>query len=227
MLNLPMTMGACKVSDDLLGHLNYIFSICLNKHCKGLVMIRVTGGEIRGRALKVFSGAKVRPTSDKVRQAIFNILEHRFETEISMARALDLFAGSGSLGAEFLSRGGAYLCAVESDSRTLAVLRTNLKTVQAALKHDDVQIDIVAQRVERYLKKPPQTPFEFIFIDPPYKERLGPKLLELLCEGWLTADGIVMIEHEKKDIFVPPQGWILDDRRPYGDTLISFLIKQE
>lgn len=191
-------------------------------------MIRITGGEIKGRALKVFSGAQVRPTSDKVRQAIFNILEHRYDIPMESARGLDLFAGSGSLGAEFLSRGGGYLCSVESDGRTLAVLRTNLKLVRSAINNREVNADIFAQKVERYLKKSPPTPFDVIFIDPPYKERLGPKLLDQLSgDDWLTTDGVVMIEHEKKDIFVPPQGWTLDDRRPYGDTLISFLLRQE
>lgn len=189
----------------------------------GGFMIRVTGGEAKGRALKVYRGGQVRPTSDKVRQAIFNILEHRFDLEFEHARVLDLYAGSGSLGAEFLSRGASYLCAVESDNRTIKVLKENLMTVQKAIKSHEPQVKVLAQKVERFLNQKPVSPYQVIIADPPYKDRLGPQILEKLDIDWLGEEGIVVIEHEKKDVFVPPYGWSLSDRRLYGDTFISFL----
>jgi 16S rRNA (guanine966-N2)-methyltransferase len=185
-------------------------------------MIRITGGEVKGRSLKVYRGGQVRPTSDKVRQAIYNILEHGFEFEFETSRCLDLYAGSGGLGAELLSRGGSHLTAVESDARTLSVLRDNLKMVKQAVRSRTVDINVVSQTVERYLKRPPASPYDLIIADPPYKEQLGPKLLACLSMGWISSDGVVVIEHEKRDPFTPPYGWSLDDRRLYGDTFVSF-----
>ena len=186
-------------------------------------MIRITGGKAKGRVLKVYRGGKVRPTSDKVRQAIFNILEHGFDFEFEQSRVLDLYAGSGSLGAEFLSRGATYLCAVESDQRALKVLKENLKLVQATFETDQPQVQVLAKRVERLLNTKPNLPYQLIIADPPYQEKLGPAILEKLTADWLDDDGIVVIEHAKKDLFVPPYGWHLNDRRLYGDTFVSFL----
>lgn len=186
-------------------------------------MIRITGGEAKGRALKVYRGGQVRPTSDKVRQAIFNILEHRFDFHFDGSRVLDLYAGSGSLGAEFLSRGASYLCAVESDQRTLKVLKDNLKLVQSTLTESQPQIQVLAKRVERFLNSSPSLPYDIIIADPPYKDHLAPQIIEKLNVDWLTEDGLVVIEHEKKDVFAPPYGWTLNDRRLYGDTFVSFL----
>lgn len=185
-------------------------------------MIRITGGEAKGRSLKVYRGGQVRPTSDKVRQAIYNILEHRFDLNFEGLRCLDLFAGSGSLGAEFISRGGAALTAVESDSKTISVLRDNLKMLQKSISSRTIEVSINSQRVERFLKHKPQHTFDLVIADPPYKDHLGPKLLEYLAAEWMSTEGLVIIEHEKRDIFTPPYGWSLDDRRLYGDTLVSF-----
>ena len=142
-------------------------------------MIRITGGEAKGRSLKVYKRGSVRPTSDKVRQALYNILTHRFELEISEIHCLDLFAGSGSLGAEFLSRGGLCLSAVESDRNTFTVLQENMKLMERALPHRTLNIQLSSLRVERYLKRAQVFPFQLIFADPPYKERLSLQLLDL------------------------------------------------
>ena len=185
-------------------------------------MIRITGGEAKGRSLKVYRGGQVRPTSDKVRQAIYNILEHRFDLDFNGLSCLDLFAGSGSLGAEFISRGGTALTAVESDSKTISVLRDNLTMLQKSILSRTIEVKVNTQKVERFLKKAPHQTFDLIIADPPYKDKLGPKLLENLASGWMSAEALVIIEHEKRDIFSPPYGWSLDDRRLYGDTLVSF-----
>jgi 16S rRNA (guanine966-N2)-methyltransferase len=186
-------------------------------------MIRITGGEAKGRSLKVYKGGSVRPTSDKVRQALFNILEHRFDLDIDEGRCLDLFAGSGSLGAEFLSRGGSELCAVEYDRATFGVLRDNMKLMERSLSHREVMIETSCQRVDRYLNRAPASPFDLVFADPPYRDHLAPSLLAQLSKGWVNGEGLVIIEHEKRDLFIPDTEWVLEDRRSYGDTLISFI----
>ena len=186
-------------------------------------MIRITGGEAKGRMLKVYRGGKVRPTSDKVRQAIFNILEHRYELDFTEMSALDLFAGSGSLGLELLSRGGRSATFVEVDSKAASVLRANLKIVEELRDAPRVG-HVITQPVERVLRRPPTLPFDLIFADPPYRDERGPELLNQLYPDWMSPDGIMVVEHAKRDLFIPPNPWVLDDRRTYGDTLVSFMI---
>ena len=204
-------------------------------------MARITGGEARGRRLKIYQRGQVRPTSDKVRQAIFNILEHRYELNYSQVIALDLFAGSGSLGIELLSRGGCSVTFVERDHKAAMVLRDNLKLIEQQMLsegrssgpvHGDRNASVTSRReysrlvvqdVDRFLRRPPPEPFGLIFADPPYKDECAPELLTKLNRDWLTSEGVVVIEHAKRDHFTPPSPWILDDRRSYGDTLVSFL----
>lgn len=183
-------------------------------------MIRITGGVARGRTLKVCSGGQVRPTTDKVRQAIFNLLEHRYSLDLSLSRALDLFSGSGSLGLEFLSRGGAEVHFVEADPRAGSILKENLRALSGLKLHGRGEISI--QRVERVLKRPPSQPYDLVFVDPPYGERLGPLILEHLALGWVSAESLIIIEHDKRDPCQPPPLWSLEDRREYGDTELSF-----
>ena len=192
-------------------------------------MIRITGGAARGRSLKVYQHGSVRPTTDKVRQAIFNILEHRYALNLSEVSALDLFAGSGSLGLELLSRGGSEVTFVELDRRAVTTLRDNVKLVTESLKRDTravasvVNARVIAQRVERFLKTSPTQPVELVFADPPYQDERGARLLEQLSQGWVNEESLVLIEHAKRDLFEPPPMWAIDDRRSYGDTLVSFL----
>jgi len=205
-------------------------------------MIRITGGDAKGRALKVYKGGQVRPTSDKVRQAIFNILEHRYDVDFNDVATLDLYAGSGSLGLEMLSRGGRSVTFVEADNKTASVLRTNLVLVdhngpadRGGISKRDTRDgahplsqerrgQLVIQRVERFLRRSTPQVFEIIFADPPYRDELGPTLLNQLQSGWISPESIVVIEHAKRDLFDPPPLWTLDDRRAYGDTLVSFII---
>ena len=205
-------------------------------------MIRITGGEAKGRVIKVYKGGQVRPTSDKVRQAIFNVLEHRYDVDFCDVSALDLYAGSGSLGLEMLSRGGRSVTFVEADNKAASVLRSNLALVDETGSRDGGVISkretrdgstplsqerrgrLVIQRVERFLRRSTPQAFEIIFADPPYKDELGPTLLNHLQSGWISPESIVVIEHAKRDLFDTPPQWILDDRRAYGDTLISFII---
>ena len=190
-------------------------------------MVRITGGALKGRALKVYSGGEVRPTSDKVRQALFNILRHRFNADFQGARALDLFAGSGALGLELLSRGASAICFVEADHKTARVLQENVKVACSALNAQldegerPPEVTVLTQRVEVALKRPPPLPFDVVLMDPPYAMGAEVELLKSLTEAWLSEGGYVMIEHAKRNLFEPPEGWRLELRRAYGDTLIS------
>jgi 16S rRNA (guanine966-N2)-methyltransferase len=196
-------------------------------------MVRITGGLLKGRSLKVYSGGEVRPTSDKVRQALFNILRHRFNADFEGVRALDLFAGSGALGLEALSRGAREVLFVEADPHTAKVLSANVKTASEALKaqrgsageplRGPFEVRQLTQPVERLLKRTPERPYDLILIDPPYAMLREGELLALLREGWLSEEGYVMVEHAKRNLFEVPDGWRLDVRRGYGDTYVSLL----
>ena len=196
-------------------------------------MVRITGGLLKGRSLKVYSGGEVRPTSDKVRQALFNILRHRFNADFEGVRALDLFAGSGALGLEALSRGAQEVLFVEADPHTAKVLSANIKAASEALRaqrgsagqalRGTFEVRQLTQPVERLLKRAPERPYDLILIDPPYAMLREGALLTLLREGWLSEEGYVMIEHAKRNLFEVPEGWCLEMRRAYGDTYLSLL----
>ncbi|MCG5055610.1 MAG: 16S rRNA (guanine(966)-N(2))-methyltransferase RsmD [Myxococcales bacterium] len=177
--------------------------------------MRLTGGLDRGRKLKAPRGLKTRPTASKVREAVFNILGPPPNGDV-----LDLFAGTGSLGIEALSRGAASAVFVERDSRALAALRKNLAELglqqRAAVVGRDV-LQALASLASEGRR------FAWVFVDPPYAAGEVEHVLRALgCHG-LAAGGVVIVEHDKRS--VPPDesgGLILTDRRYYGDTGLSF-----
>jgi 16S rRNA (guanine966-N2)-methyltransferase len=172
--------------------------------------MRVIAGAYRGRRLKTPHGASTRPTSDRVREALFSILG-----DISGLRVLDLFAGSGALGIEALSRGASEAVFVESDRRAADVIRANLRAVgaQSARVHAESALAYLA----RARAGPP---YGIVFADPPYSSapRLGDRLSELL-PPLLTDDSLTVTESDKRaplELALP-----LVDERTYGDTRIA------
>jgi 16S rRNA (guanine966-N2)-methyltransferase len=163
-------------------------------------------GKWKGRRLKPPADARVRPTADRVREAWMSILQ----LDLHDARALDLFAGSGALGIEALSRGAREVEFVELASRSLAALRDNLRSVGA-------EESAVIHRGDalKFAAKLPANAFDIAFADPPY--RLG--LAEQIAEQWLRIPfaRVLGVEHEK-DVELPAPG----DRRVYGDTVVTF-----
>jgi 16S rRNA (guanine966-N2)-methyltransferase len=172
--------------------------------------MRVIAGAYRGRPLKAPPGTSTRPTSDRVREALFSILG-----DISGARVLDLFAGSGALGIEALSRGASEAVFVEQSRRAAGVIRANLRAV------GDPQAKIRVESVPIYLARAgEQSPFDLVFLDPPYSSatQLGGRLSELL-PGFLTENSRTVTESDKRaplQLDLP-----LVDERVYGDTRIA------
>ncbi len=175
--------------------------------------MRVSGGIGRGRKLKVPQGSHVRPTSEKVKQALFNILGDR----ISGASVLDLFAGAGSIGIEAISRGAGRVAFVDSSRESLSVIKENIERTGFS---DRAQI--VFARAESFLRKPAAT-FDIIFLDPPYAEELLP-LLELVSGSPVVNPGSVVIaEHFKKQPSPERAGRLALYREArYGDTILAF-----
>jgi 16S rRNA (guanine(966)-N(2))-methyltransferase RsmD len=192
--------------------------------------MRIIGGRAGGRSLKAPRGDKTRPTSDKVREALFNILASRGEMP---ARVLDLYAGSGALGLEALSRGAQSALFVEVERDSCDLIRDNAERLEIVQMHNnDVRaLEVVCLPVVRWLAKEAQPAFDLIFLDPPYEShRTGEleKALDLIAKKQLLApDGVVIAEHDWRH---PPDDnhgvLALFDRRRYGQTAISFYAAQ-
>lgn len=151
-------------------------------------MVRVIGGRARGRRLQVPPGDRVRPTSDRVREALFNVLAHTLDVRWEGLRVLDLFAGAGTLGLEALSRGAAEVVFVEADRRVAEVLARNLAAVPGTSR-------LVQQPAERFLAGTP-SPFDVVFLDPPYPAAAEvPTITALHRRGWLAPGSLVCVEH--------------------------------
>ena len=186
-------------------------------------MPRLIAGQAKGKKLKVL-GKEVRPTSDKIRQALFNTLEHRFYIQFDNLNVLDLYAGTGALGLEALSRGATKGIWVESEKRALQTLKQNIKLVNQGLRF---QSQVIAMPVEKFIKRPVSQAFDLIFVDPPYHLKQGPIVLDNLHSSMIHSDTLVIIEHDKRDLFDPPSSWSQVFIRKYSDTMISIYQKSD
>jgi len=178
--------------------------------------LRIIAGRFRGRRLGVVRGA-MRPTADRVREAVFNILGPGLEG----VRVLDLFAGTGALGIEALSRGAREAIFVEHSSTSLQVLRNNLASCDLL-----ATTQVLPLAVPRALKQlaAQKQQFELIFLDPPYGQGLAAQTLELLAQSPLLSSEVrIVVEHGRHDpLPALCHSLIQVDQRRYGDTLISF-----
>jgi 16S rRNA (guanine966-N2)-methyltransferase len=176
--------------------------------------MRIVGGSLGGRVIRAPAGAATRPTSEKVRQAIFNILP-----ELSGAHVLDLFAGSGGLGIEALSRGAAHATFVDTAKPALAAVRANLDTLGVADRASVVAGDAVAAAS----RQQPAQPWRVVFIDPPYRSDLAVRAASAIPGAHLAPEAVIVIEHDRRNAPPDALGSLLrTDERHYGDTLVSF-----
>lgn len=181
--------------------------------------MRIVAGRFRGAKLAAPKGEATRPTSDKVRQGLFNILEHGVGFEIEGARVLDLFAGSGALGLEALSRGAKYALFIDDSAQARAVIRRNIETLQLT------GITKIWRRSATELGPAGNVaPFDLVFLDPPYGRGLGEQALEAARNGgWIAPGGVAVLEEEARAEIAVPAGFEEIDRRAYGDTRIIIL----
>lgn len=182
-------------------------------------MTRIIAGQFAGRRLTV-PAAGARPTTDRVREALFSALQHRLG-DWSGCRVLDLFAGSGGLGLEALSRGAAWATFVERDRAVLAVLRANIAALDAADR-----ATVVAADALRWLPAPGGPGYDLLLADPPYQVPAGSvagALGRLEAAGALSTDCLVVVERPSRDSVPPwPSHWAAQDRRRYGETALWF-----
>ena len=175
--------------------------------------MRVVGGSLGGRVLRAPAGADTRPTSEKVREALFNILG-----SVDACEVLDLFAGSGAVGIEALSRGAAHVTFVDAAKAPVAAIRANLAELGLADRATIIVSDAIAA-----VTRPPRAPYRFVFVDPPYASDLATRAVLAIPLEHLAPDATIVIEHDRRH--APPEtlGSLLrTDHRRYGDTLVSF-----
>ena len=179
--------------------------------------MRIIAGEFRGRALasvgKGDAGAHLRPTTDRVRESLFNVLSHQIDFD--GLRVLDLFAGTGALGLEALSRGATHVTFVDDGRVAQGLIRKNIDLTRSADRTDLIRRDATR------LGENANAPYDLIFLDPPYGKGLGQKAVTTLSNGWI-ADGALIVWEENAPM-QPPEGFTLQDSRKYGDTHISLM----
>ena len=178
-------------------------------------MTRIVAGTAGGRSLRV-PPKGTRPTSDKVREALFSRLEH-FDV-VDGARVLDLYAGSGALGLEAASRGAAHVTLVDSARQAVDVCRHNVRELALPA------VDVVLDRVERFVAAPPVAAWDLVLLDPPYDvpEDVVDAVLEALAApGVLSAGAIVVVERSKRSAAQTwPGSWEALTHKDYGDTSV-------
>ena len=183
--------------------------------------MRIVGGQWKGRSLAAPGDQQTRPTSDRTREALFSILSASDECDLNCARVLDLFAGTGALGFEALSRGAEFALFVETLANARALLRENTHAfgaqgVSKIYKRDAVKLGSMPAGMGR--------PFTLIFADPPYGQGLGEQaLLSARKGGWMDDDALIVLEEDRRSDFITPTAFRLVDERHYGDTVLYFL----
>jgi len=176
--------------------------------------MRIVGGRLRGRTLSTPKTHGIRPTADRLRESLFNILAHGYGDPVSGARVLDLFAGTGALGLEALSRGAAFALFVDDGAEARALIRGNVETlglggVSRIFRRDATKLGPVH----------PLAPFSLVFADPPYGRGLATQALDSARDGgWLAADALVVVEEAADAGFTAPEGFSELERRRYDDT---------
>ena len=181
--------------------------------------MRVVGGKLRGRALSAPASRAIRPTSDRLRETIFDILASRHPERLEGARVVDLFAGSGALGIEAISRGAAFALFVDNGTEARALLRGNIEALALGGVTRIWRAD--ATKLGR---APAGPPFDLAFLDPPYGQGLAtPALAGLVAGGWLGPSALVVVEESARAEIAAPEGLTLLDARIYADTKLAFL----
>jgi 16S rRNA (guanine966-N2)-methyltransferase len=182
-------------------------------------MTRIIGGEAGGRRLQTPRGDATRPTSDRVREALFSALEAELGS-LRGLRFLDLYAGSGAIGLEAASRGAAAVTAVESDRRTARLVEANARAVGLAL-------EVRAQPVASVLAAGPAAPYDVVFADPPYPmpaAEVVDALALLVSERWLSPGAAVVVERSARSVEPTwPDGLVLRRMKKYGETVLWYL----
>jgi 16S rRNA (guanine966-N2)-methyltransferase len=181
--------------------------------------MRVVGGRLRGRALAAPKTKSIRPTADRLRESLFNILRHAYGDPVGGARVLDLFAGTGALGIEATSHGAAFVLFVDDGAEARALIRENV----AALGLGGIT-RLFRRDATKLGPAHPLGPFALAFLDPPYGQNRAEQALASARQGgWLSPQALIVVEEATKSGFVAPEGFTELERRAYDDSEFIFL----
>jgi 16S rRNA (guanine966-N2)-methyltransferase len=181
--------------------------------------MRIVGGRLRGHALAAPKSQAIRPTADRLRESLFNILAHAHGDPVTGARVLDLFAGTGALGLEALSRGARFALFIDDAAEARALIRANVTALGLG-----GATRIFRRDATRLGDAGPVDPFALVFLDPPYRQGLAERaLISARDGGWLMPDALIVVEEAADAGFVAPQGFTELERRRYDDTELVFL----
>src|SRR5690349_20809475 len=181
--------------------------------------MRIVAGKFRGKQLSSPEDDSIRPTADRVRESVFNMLASRFGPDFAGLRVLDLFAGTGALGLEALSRGASNVLFVDTGAEARGLIRDHIEAFGAGgvaklLRRDATSLGPAGT----------MGPVGLVFLDPPYGKGLGERaLVSLKAGGWLKPETLLVLEESSEAILSLPEGFTLDDRREYGAAAVHFL----
>ncbi|MEQ8355453.1 MAG: 16S rRNA (guanine(966)-N(2))-methyltransferase RsmD [Kiloniellaceae bacterium] len=184
--------------------------------------MRIVAGRHRGRSLRTPDDLAVRPTADRTREALFNILtsgklSREGQQRLPEARVLDAFAGTGALGLEALSRGAAEVIFMENYAPAIEICRANIASLEETENAKLLACDVLHPRAA-------PAPCDLVFLDPPYNQGFAEKAIEsLLKAGWIAPGTLVAVEMMKTEAFAPPEGFTELDARTYGKAKLVFL----
>lgn len=181
--------------------------------------MRIVAGRFKGKALLSPSDDSVRPTSDRARESIFNILASRIGVHLDGVKVVDLFAGTGALGLEALSRGAASCVFVDTGAEARGLVRDHIEAFGIAGIAKLLRRDATALGPAGTMG-----PVDLVFLDPPYGKGLGEQALgSLKAGGWLKPDATIVLEESSEVGLELPEGFVLDDRREYGAAAVHFI----
>ena len=183
--------------------------------------MRIVAGRFKGKALLSPSDDSIRPTSDRAREAMFNILASRIGVHLEGVKVLDLFAGTGALGLEALSRGAASCVFVDTGAEARGLVRDHIEAFGIAGIAKLLRRDATALGPAGTMG-----PVDLVFLDPPYGKGLGEQaLVSLKAGGWLKPDTTIVLEESAEVALELPEGFVLDDRREYGAAAVHFIVQ--
>ena len=181
--------------------------------------MRIVAGRFRGKQLSSPEDESIRPTADRVRESVFNILASRLGPNFDGLRVVDLFAGTGALGLEALSRGAANVVFVDTGAEARGLIRDHIEAFGAGgvaklLRRDATSLGPAGT----------MGPVDLVFLDPPYGKGLGEAALTSLVDGkWLHTNTVIVLEESSEVALALPEGFVLDDRREYGAAAVHFI----
>lgn len=184
--------------------------------------MRIVAGNWKGRSINAPIDLSIRPTTDRVRESIFNIINHRYSGLLQEGRILDLFAGTGAVGLEALSRGAKYALFVENSATSCRLIKQNIDKLSAQacssiLKRDATTLGPISSMSN-------MLPFNLIFADPPYLKKLGDKALyNAYHNGWISDNSLCILEESKDAELSLPDNFVIEDKRIFSKSCIYFI----